>query len=81
MRKSPERKNYHHGDLRAQILLKSAEIIATDGIEALSIRQVAKGLGVSHNAPSRHFENRAALIQELVLDILPKSQVRRVIGR
>ena len=63
MRKAPERKNYHHGDLRAQILLKSAEIIATDGIEALSICQVAKGLGVSHNAPSRHFENRAALIQ------------------
>ena len=70
MRRAPERKNYHHGDLRAQILLKSAEIIATEGIEALSIRQVAKSLGVSHNAPSRHFENRAALIQELVLDIL-----------
>ena len=60
--------------MRAQILLKSAEIIATDGIEALSIRQVAKGLGVSHNAPSRHFENRAALIQELVLDILGRQR-------
>ena len=60
--------------MRAQILLKSAEIIATEGIEALSIRQVAKGLGVSHNAPSRHFESRAALIQELVLDILGRQR-------
>ena len=74
MRKAPERKNYHHGDLRAQILLKSAEIIATEGIEALSIRQVAKSLGVSHNAPSRHFDSRAALIQELVLDILARQR-------
>ena len=74
MRRAPERKNYHHGDLRAQILLKSAEIIATEGIEALSIRQVAKSLGVSHNAPSRHFDSRAALIQELVLDILGRQR-------
>ena len=74
MRKAPQRKNYHHGDLRTQILLKSAEIIATEGIEALSIRQVAKSLGVSHNAPSRHFDSRAALIQELVLDILGRQR-------
>ena len=74
MRQAPQRKNYHHGDLRAQILLKSAEIIATEGIEALSIRQVAKSLGVSHNAPSRHFDSRAALIQELVLDILARQR-------
>ena len=74
MRRAPRRKNYHHGDLRAQILLKSAEIIATEGIEALSIRQVAKSLGVSHNAPSRHFDSRASLIQELVLDILARQR-------
>ena len=74
MRQAPQRKNYHHGDLKAQILLKSAEIIATEGIEALSIRQVAKSLGVSHNAPSRHFDSRAALIQELVLDILGRQR-------
>jgi len=70
------RKTYHHGNLRAQLLNQSAEIIAKQGIESLSIRQVAKRLGVSHNAPSRHFENKAELVQNLVLDIMSRQQAR-----
>jgi AcrR family transcriptional regulator len=70
------RKTYHHGNLRAQLLNQSAEIIAKQGIESLSIRQVAKQLGVSHNAPSRHFENKAELVQNLVLDIMSRQQSR-----
>ena len=47
--KKPE--PYHHGDLKAAVLKRSADIISEKGIEALSLRAVARDLGVSHGAP------------------------------
>ncbi len=56
---------YHHGNLRAALLERAAEIIAEHGVEAVSLRALARDLGVSHAAPSRHFADRAALLAEL----------------
>ena len=56
---------YHHGNLRDKILERAAEIIGEDGIEALSLRRIARDLGVSHGAPNRHFKSRAELLAEL----------------
>ena len=39
-------KQYHHGDLKAAILERAAQIIATEGLEALSLRAIARDLGV-----------------------------------
>ncbi len=55
-------KAYHHGNLAQAIIQLAAEIIAEKGVEALSLRGLARDLGVSHNAPSRHFKNKAALL-------------------
>ena len=59
---------YHHGNLAQAILQLAAEIIAEKGIEALSLRGLARELGVSHNAPSRHFQNKAALLSALATE-------------
>ena len=56
---------YHHGNLRAALLERAAEVIAERGIEALSLRGLARDLGVSHAAPSAHFADRRALLCEL----------------
>jgi AcrR family transcriptional regulator len=72
---APIKKNqqqYHHGDLKAAILKRSAEIISTEGIEALSLRGVARDLGVSHGAPNRHFKSKSELLSALVTDIWNK---------
>lgn len=61
-------KNYHHGDLAAQILQRAAEVIDEHGIDALSLRGIARDLGVSHGAPNRHFKNSAALLAALATD-------------
>ena len=54
---------YHHGNLR-QALLDSAEtVLVRDGINALSLRAVAREAGVSHTAPYRHFKDKAALLR------------------
>jgi len=56
---------YHHGNLREALLERAAEVVAEHGVEALSLRGLARDLGVSHAAPSRHFADRRALISEL----------------
>ena len=50
------------------MLERAAEVIDQEGIEALSLRGIAKDLGVSHSAPNRHFKNKAALLSALATD-------------
>jgi AcrR family transcriptional regulator len=56
---------YHHGNLREALLERAAAVIAEHGIEALSLRGLARDLGVSHAAPNAHFADRKALLCEL----------------
>ena len=56
---------YHHGNLKQALLERAAAVLAERGVEGLSLRALARDLGVSHAAPRRHFPDRAALIAEL----------------
>ena len=60
-RKAPE-PAYHHGDLRRALIDATAKIVAREGTAAVSLREVARLAGVSHNAPYRHFESLEALL-------------------
>jgi len=59
---------YHHGDLRRTLLEAATASIESDGVDALSLRQLARDAGVSHAAPSRHFRDRQALLDALAED-------------
>lgn len=54
--------NYHHGNLKQELLEISIQVISQKGFEALSLRGVAALCGVSHNAIYRHFANKEQLI-------------------
>jgi AcrR family transcriptional regulator len=41
-------------------------VICRDGIENLSLRDVARQLGVSHQAPYKHYASRDHLLAEVV---------------
>ena len=58
----PRKKTFHHGDLHRQCIETALQIIATKGIENLSLREVARRLKVSHGAPYKHFDNKEALV-------------------
>lgn len=62
---SREERSYHHGDLRGALLRAASEVLAEQGEAAISLREVARRAGVSHNAPYRHFSDREALLAAL----------------
>ncbi len=58
---------YHHGDLRAALVEAADAALEAGGPEALSLRDLAKTLGVSTAAPYRHFADRGALLAEVAM--------------
>jgi AcrR family transcriptional regulator len=57
-----EKSQYHHGDLRNTLMRIGTDLVLSEGIEKLSLREVAKRAGVSHNAPYQHFDSREELV-------------------
>jgi AcrR family transcriptional regulator len=53
---------YHHGDLRPTLVAAAVEAIAEDGLQAASLRGVARRAGVSHAAATYHFGDKAGLL-------------------
>lgn len=56
---------YHHGNLRAALLARAESTVRERGVQALSLRELAREVGVSHGAPRRHFPDRQALLDAL----------------
>jgi AcrR family transcriptional regulator len=56
------RGKFYDGDLRADLVRASLDLIADDGPHDFSVAKVAKRLGVSSAAPYRHFVDRTALL-------------------
>jgi AcrR family transcriptional regulator len=60
-------RRYHHGDLRAALLDGAQQMLRERGAEALSLRELAREIGVSHAAPSRHFKDKRALLDAVAV--------------
>lgn len=60
--------NYHHGDLRSVILSSTARLVAERGVDAVSLRELARQAGVSHAAPAHHFTDRRGLFTALATE-------------
>ncbi|PKV96323.1 TetR family transcriptional regulator [Amycolatopsis echigonensis] len=61
----PEDRPYHHGSLRTALLDAAERGLRAHGADQLSLRDLAREIGVSHAAPRRHFPDRQALLDAL----------------
>jgi AcrR family transcriptional regulator len=77
----------HHGGLRTALIDAAAMLIAEKGVEALSVAEITRRLGVAGSSPYRHFSSREALLaataaqtgRQLAKDM--KAAVRKATGR
>ena len=53
-------------ELKEACVRAAREVIAEHGVEQLSLREVARKLGVSHQAPYRHYPSRDHLLAEVM---------------
>jgi AcrR family transcriptional regulator len=53
-------------ELRDACIVAAQEVIAERGIENLSLREVSRKLGVSHQAPYKHYPSRDHLLAEVM---------------
>jgi AcrR family transcriptional regulator len=60
--KANQTRAYHHGNLRQALIDTAVQVAEEMGHEELSMRELARRLGVSSGAPFRHFPNRASLM-------------------
>ncbi len=63
-----ERAPYHHGDLRRALLDAALQEIDERGPAELSLRELARRVGVSHAAPRHHFEDKRGLLTALATE-------------
>ncbi len=61
-------RRYHHGNLRQALLEQAMVALRDGGIDELSLRELARAVGVSHAAPRRHFPDRQALLDALAIE-------------
>lgn len=62
MTTATQTRSYHHGNLRAELLDTAIEQLQQLGAEALSLRALARAIGVSQTAPYRHFADKSDLL-------------------
>jgi AcrR family transcriptional regulator len=56
---------YHHGDLKEAMLAEAERMLDADGVHALTLREAARRVGVSHTAPQKHFGDLTGLLSDL----------------
>lgn len=54
--------------LRARLVEVGVAMVATEGTDALSLREIARRAGVSHGAPRRYFPTHQALLASIALE-------------
>ncbi|CAG2150833.1 hypothetical protein LMG31506_04303 [Cupriavidus yeoncheonensis] len=59
---------YHHGNLRNALIAEGRRALEEIGARELSLRYLARAVGVSEAAPSRHFTGKEGLLAAIAAD-------------
>lgn len=64
--------DYHHGNLKQQLLDEGLRLLTEEGFEKFSLRKLARRCNVSHTSPYRHFSDKNELILAIAREIQSK---------
>ena len=59
------RDQYHHGDLEVALITTARKFVKKNGLESLSLRQIAQEIGVSPSAAYHYYPDRNSLLAAL----------------
>ncbi len=59
---------YHHGDLKTALKKAALKLVRQKGPRGFSLNQASRIAGVTVAAPYRHFEDKDALLAEIICD-------------
>jgi AcrR family transcriptional regulator len=59
---------YHHKDLRNALVDEALAILAESGPGAITLRELARRLGVTHTAPYAHFPDKRTLLEAVAAE-------------
>ena len=69
------------GNTKYEILEASLELFSVQGFEATSISQIASAVGIQKASLYSHFENKQAILDELVKEVLEKYAEHSILAR
>ncbi len=58
---------YHHGNLKEELVQTALDMLNTEGLKAITLRELSKRLGTSRSAIYRHFKGKGALMKAVIL--------------
>jgi AcrR family transcriptional regulator len=61
-KRTPAKISYHHGNLREELVSQGLAILEGEGLAALTMREIARRIGVTQTAPLHHFEGKTGLL-------------------
>jgi AcrR family transcriptional regulator len=63
-----EKRGYHHGDLRQAAIEEGLRLLELSDVDHLSLREIARNIGVSATALYRHFPEKQSLLTALATE-------------
>jgi len=66
--KNKKSDTYHHGNLKEALVTTALEMLDKEGLEAITLRELASRLGTSRSAIYRHFKGKDDLMRAVILE-------------
>ncbi|MEM1266250.1 MAG: TetR/AcrR family transcriptional regulator [Pseudomonadota bacterium] len=74
--KRRKKEGYHHGDLRAELVAATRELVETKGPDKFSVSEACRIAGVSTAAPYRHFETKTDMLFAVAIDGMERQRIQ-----
>lgn len=76
--KTSKRGRYHHGDLRAQLIAATRQLVEEKGPDHFSVAEASRLAGVSTAAPYKHFKDKDDLLRAVAFDGMERQHAQMI---